>query len=53
MHRPLLLLSCDRVEGCGGGAAGGVETAAVGGVATADGELAFLHSLGDLLLLPL
>ena len=53
VHWPLLLLSRNRVEGSFCGTASRVEAAAVGGATAADGELAFLDSLGDLLLLPL
>lgn len=53
MHWPLLLLRCNGVEGSVCGTASRVEAAAVGGTTAADGELAFLDGLGDLLLLPL
>ena len=52
MHRPLLLRSRGG-EGCVRGTAGWVEAAAVGSAATADGELALVNGLGDLLFLPL
>lgn len=53
MHWPLLLLSRDGVEGSAGGTASGIEAAAIGVAAAADGKLASVNFLDVLLLLPL